>query len=161
MLAEKLLSKGGYDCDREIRTLELLKLRFGEVNLLNCEARLSPHARATSSDRFRIAPCVSACSLMAETFQVQDFCWQLSKHWTTLTMVEDFLTEDLGGWASKRCCAVQIMLKDMADSKRIDSNIHNIAPQAMSPLRRARRAVRVDDLSATIISSLFWPPHQV
>ena len=39
MLAEKLLSKGDYDCDREIRTLELLKLRFGELNLLNCEAR--------------------------------------------------------------------------------------------------------------------------
>ncbi|CAK0784759.1 hypothetical protein CVIRNUC_007963 [Coccomyxa viridis] len=90
MLAEKLLSKGDYDCDREIRTLELLKLRFGELNLLNCE----------------------------------------------------------------------IMLKDMADSKRVDANIHNIAPQAMSPLRRARRAVRVDALSATIISSLFWPPHQ-
>ena len=53
------------------------------------------------------------------------------------------------------------MLKDMADSKRVDANIHNIAPQAMSPLRRARRAVRVDALSATIISSLFWPPHQV
>ena len=57
--------------------------------------------------------------------------------------------------------AAQIMLKDMADSKRIDANVHNIAPQAMSPLRRARRAVRVDSLSATIISSLFWPPHQV
>ena len=53
------------------------------------------------------------------------------------------------------------MLKDMADSKRIDANVHNIAPQAMSPLRRARRAVRVDALSATIVSSLFWPPHQV
>ena len=39
MLAEKLLAKGDYDCDKEIRTLELLKIRFGENNLLNCEAR--------------------------------------------------------------------------------------------------------------------------
>ena len=44
MLAEKLLAKGDYDCDKEIRTLELLKIRFGEANLLNCEASplLSP-----------------------------------------------------------------------------------------------------------------------
>ena len=38
MLAEKLLAKDDYDCDREIRTLELLKIRFGDSNLLNCEA---------------------------------------------------------------------------------------------------------------------------
>jgi anaphase-promoting complex subunit 2 len=38
MLGEKLFTKGDYDCDKEIRTLELLKLRFGEANLLNCEA---------------------------------------------------------------------------------------------------------------------------
>ena len=39
MLAERLLAKSDYDCDKEIRTLELLKIRFGENNLLNCEAR--------------------------------------------------------------------------------------------------------------------------
>ena len=27
MLAERLLAKGGYDCEREVRTLELLKIR--------------------------------------------------------------------------------------------------------------------------------------
>ena len=37
MLADKLLSKTDYNCDREIRTLELLKLRFGDANLHNCE----------------------------------------------------------------------------------------------------------------------------
>lgn len=40
MLADKLLAKPDYDCDREIRTLELLKLRFGEGNLHNCEVGL-------------------------------------------------------------------------------------------------------------------------
>ena len=29
MLAERLLAKGEYDCEREIRTLELLKIRWG------------------------------------------------------------------------------------------------------------------------------------
>lgn len=37
MLSDKLLSKTDYNCDREIRTLELLKLRFGDANLHNCE----------------------------------------------------------------------------------------------------------------------------
>ncbi len=39
MLSDKLLSKTDYNCDREIRTLELLKLRFGDANLHNCEVR--------------------------------------------------------------------------------------------------------------------------
>ncbi|KAI3433290.1 hypothetical protein D9Q98_003109 [Chlorella vulgaris] len=38
MLSDRLLSKGGeYDTDRELRTLELLKVRFGEGSLHNAE----------------------------------------------------------------------------------------------------------------------------
>lgn len=40
MLAEKLLTKTDYDTQREIRTLELLKLRFGDANLHSCEVML-------------------------------------------------------------------------------------------------------------------------
>ncbi|CAK9234248.1 unnamed protein product [Sphagnum troendelagicum] len=40
MLAEKLLNKSDYDTDRDIRTLELLKLRFGESNMHGCEIML-------------------------------------------------------------------------------------------------------------------------
>ena len=43
MLADKLLAKADYECSREVRTLELLKLRFGDANLHNCEARWPPH----------------------------------------------------------------------------------------------------------------------
>lgn len=39
MLADKLLAKIDYDCDRDIRTLELLKIRFGDSNMHNCEVR--------------------------------------------------------------------------------------------------------------------------
>ena len=61
MLAEKLLTKTDYDCEREIRTLELLKLRFGDANLHNCEVRLCcPRLVATNtqghSDTWR-NPC--------------------------------------------------------------------------------------------------------
>ncbi|KAK9820288.1 hypothetical protein WJX72_008627 [[Myrmecia] bisecta] len=44
MLADKLLAKTDYDCDREIRTLELLKLRFGDTNLHNCEVMIKDMA---------------------------------------------------------------------------------------------------------------------
>ncbi|KAK9907618.1 hypothetical protein WJX75_007065 [Coccomyxa subellipsoidea] len=87
LLADKLLAKTDYDCDREIRTLELLKLRFGEANLHNCE----------------------------------------------------------------------VMLKDVADSKRVNGNIRNMPRQAMSPLRRQHPEAPLTTTSATIISALFWP----
>lgn len=37
MMCERLLAKSDYMCEREIRTLELLKLRFGEGSLHACE----------------------------------------------------------------------------------------------------------------------------
>ncbi len=37
MLADKLLNNMDFDTDKEIRNLELLKLRFGEASLHNCE----------------------------------------------------------------------------------------------------------------------------
>lgn len=91
MLSDKLLSKTDYNCDREIRTLELLKLRFGDANLHNCE----------------------------------------------------------------------IMLKDIADSKRINSNIKALPTTVTSPVRGRRQdAASIAPLTSTVTSALFWPPHQ-
>ena len=56
---------------------------------------------------------------------------------------------------------LQVMLKDLADSKRVNANIKALPEQALSPLRRARRATDVAALDATVISALFWPPIQV
>ena len=44
MLAEKLLGKSNYDTEREMHALELLKLRFGETSLHNCEVMLKDFA---------------------------------------------------------------------------------------------------------------------
>lgn len=41
MLAEKLLNKTDYDIDSEIRTLELLKIHFGETSMQKCEIMLN------------------------------------------------------------------------------------------------------------------------
>uniref|UniRef100_A0A1D1ZE48 Anaphase-promoting complex subunit 2 n=1 Tax=Anthurium amnicola TaxID=1678845 RepID=A0A1D1ZE48_9ARAE len=41
MLAEKLLNKSEYDIDSEIRTLELLKIHFGESSMQRCEIMLN------------------------------------------------------------------------------------------------------------------------
>ncbi|PIN13292.1 Anaphase-promoting complex (APC), subunit 2 [Handroanthus impetiginosus] len=41
MLAEKLLNKSDYDIDSEIRTMELLKIHFGESSMQRCEIMLN------------------------------------------------------------------------------------------------------------------------
>jgi len=53
------------------------------------------------------------------------------------------------------------MLKDMADSKRINHNIHRLTPQAMPSPKRQRPQSHLDEFSATVVSSLFWPAHLV
>ncbi|CAJ1864646.1 unnamed protein product [Sphenostylis stenocarpa] len=91
MLAEKLLNKSDYDIDSEIRTLELLKIHFGESSLQKCE----------------------------------------------------------------------IMLNDLIGSKRTNSNIKatiNQPPQTSVKVEDS--AISMDVISATIISSNFWPPIQ-
>lgn len=40
LLADRILSQFNYDTEREIRYLELLKLRFGEAQLHYCEVML-------------------------------------------------------------------------------------------------------------------------
>lgn len=40
MLADRLLAKNDFECDRELRTLELLKVRFGESSLHTAEVML-------------------------------------------------------------------------------------------------------------------------
>jgi anaphase-promoting complex subunit 2 len=40
MLSNRLLSQFSYNTEREIRNLELLKLRFGEASLQQCEVML-------------------------------------------------------------------------------------------------------------------------
>ncbi|QCD98503.1 anaphase-promoting complex subunit 2 [Vigna unguiculata] len=91
MLAEKLLNKSDYDIDSEIRTLELLKIHFGESSLQKCE----------------------------------------------------------------------IMLNDLIGSKRTNSIIKatiNQLPQTSTEVGDS--AISMDVISATIISSNFWPPIQ-
>jgi hypothetical protein len=44
MLADRLMSKSDYDTDRELHTLELLKLRFGDTSLHDCEIMLKVKA---------------------------------------------------------------------------------------------------------------------
>lgn len=91
MLAEKLLNKSDYDIDSEIRTLELLKIQFGESSLQKCE----------------------------------------------------------------------IMLNDLIDSKRTNTNIKaTISQPSQTSSEMGDNPIPMDVVSATIISSNFWPPIQ-
>ncbi|KAL2333269.1 hypothetical protein Fmac_014482 [Flemingia macrophylla] len=88
MLAEKLLNKSDYDIDSEIRTLELLKIHFGESSLQKCE----------------------------------------------------------------------IMLNDLIGSKRTNSNIKaTINQPSQTSIEVGDDGTSMDVISATIISSNFWP----
>ena len=64
---DRLLSKQGYDCSREIRVLELLKLRFGEAPLHSCEVlhRLVLNLMASTRNRLWLALCVKLCAGLA------------------------------------------------------------------------------------------------
>ena len=53
------------------------------------------------------------------------------------------------------------MLKDIADSKRINSNIKALPTVVTSPVRGRRQdAASIGPLTSTVTSALFWPPHQ-
>lgn len=65
MLGDKLLTKRGYECDSEIRTLELLKLRFGDANLHPCEVRTGRCPGGVSIALLSSSVCSSCARLRA------------------------------------------------------------------------------------------------
>ncbi|KAG6547269.1 hypothetical protein Mapa_011205 [Marchantia paleacea] len=78
MLAEKLLNKSDYDTDRNIRTLELLKLRFGESNMHSCEImlkdvadskRINANIKASKSSNDPLVSQIRSSRLPASTSQ--------------------------------------------------------------------------------------------
>jgi hypothetical protein len=52
---------------------------------------------------------------------------------------------------------LQIMLKDMTDSKRVNANIHQMPPTVRSPVRGRARRADLTPLDALVLSALFWP----
>ena len=52
--------------------------------------------------------------------------------------------------------AAEVMLRDLADSKRINANVRALANSA-TPLKRHPDLVTFDSLGVTIVSELFWP----
>jgi anaphase-promoting complex subunit 2 len=63
LLAERLLARGGYDTERDVRTLELLKLRFGEGALHAAEVMLKDIADSKRTDgNVKAGPAGAACA---------------------------------------------------------------------------------------------------
>ena len=53
------------------------------------------------------------------------------------------------------------MLKDIADSKRINANIKALPTVVTSPVRGRRQdAASIQPLTSTVTSALFWQPQQ-
>ena len=66
---------------------------------------------------------------------------------------------------SQNCMDVQIMLKDLADSKRLNASIQQLPAAAGLPSRGRSQSApdglfknTTDSMTATILSELFWPP---
>lgn len=49
------------------------------------------------------------------------------------------------------------MLKDMADSKRLNASIQVLPPAAGTPGRARKRLPDISNMSASVLSGLFWP----
>ena len=81
MLAEKLLAKTDYDCEREVRTLELLKLRFGDANLHSCEVGpRRPVKRAGVSSPLPVALAPPTGLRAAGALLAARTSWRLNAH---------------------------------------------------------------------------------
>ena len=84
LLGDRLLSNYSFNMEKEIRNLELLKLRFGDSNLFSCEAMLkdiSESKRINSNileqlkqkgiskiESFEVAPTSLKCLILSEQF---------------------------------------------------------------------------------------------
>ncbi len=80
MLADKLLNSMDFDTEKEVRNLELLKLRFGENSMLNCEIMVKD---IEDSKRINANICNSTSDSTVEVTIVS------KQFWPTLAAGED------------------------------------------------------------------------
>ncbi|KAF3954659.1 hypothetical protein CMV_020024 [Castanea mollissima] len=92
MLAEKLLNKSDYDIDSEIRTLELLKIHFGESSMQKCD---------TSSNLMVLHP--SSHSMARLELQFEDRAVQFTVAPVHAAIIMQF--QDQTSWTSKNLAA--------------------------------------------------------
>ena len=116
MLADKLLANLDYNTDKEVHTLELLKLRFGEISMRNCEVMIKDmydskrtntniqstlEARRTTlrnNPRFRAAPNAPSKPVV-DVAMISHIFWptlqndQLKHHPRIQSELDEFSTE--------------------------------------------------------------------
>lgn len=148
MLAEKLLSKSDYDIDREIRTLELLKLRFGENSMHSCEIMLKDIA-----DSKRINSNIKANKSVASPMvRVQTPAFPGGSVAPVVpTVASSSRTADPG---SRLAAFVARARGVFLQAEQTPGGSSNTIGETRE------KGLSLDVLNATIISSLFWPPFQ-
>ena len=133
MLADRLAGKSDFDTQRERRTMELLKLRFGEANLHNADIMLGVCAQYVGREsREWRALTFSAHTPAAQPNAALRVCSSRRS------------LPDVGKCCNAGCDAV---LQDVAASKRINAFVHAAKPE-------------LGRFKTTIVSELFWPPLQ-
>lgn len=151
MLAEKLLNKSDYDIDHEIRTLELLKLRFGESSMHSCEIMLKDIADSKRINS-NIKASVSSTSSQSPMPRVQPhtpFAGSVAPV-APSTAPSSRITDP-----ASRIAAL------VARARGVFSQTEQAAGSSSTPTGdKGEKDLSLDILDATIISSLFWPPFQ-
>eukprot|EP00775_Hariotina_reticulata_P008508 gene8508-8690_t len=102
MLADRLLAKDEYDCEKEVRTLELLKIRFGDAGLHPCEVmlkdladskRLDANRRGSSGDvEYKRATSIDPSRIVS--FEDTDMSWRGDSG--TASTAEDRIVAEMG-----------------------------------------------------------------
>eukprot|EP00250_Pteridium_aquilinum_P008763 c18193_g1_i1 orf=359-3379(-) len=153
MLAEKLLSKSDYDIDREIRTLELLKLRFGENSMHSCEIMLKDIA-----DSKRINSNIKANTLATSPMvrpQPQAFPVSLAAPAAPAVAPSVTSTSRNADPGSRLAAFVARARGVFSQTEQTPGSPSNTNEET------TEKDLCLEALNATIISALFWPPFQV
>ncbi|KAI5060978.1 hypothetical protein GOP47_0023483, partial [Adiantum capillus-veneris] len=150
MLAEKLLSKSDYDIDREIRTLELLKLRFGENSMHSCEIMLKDIADSKRINS-NIKANTVATSPRANKMQLQAFLGSSAAQ-NTPSVTSISRTADPGSRLAAFVARARGVFSQSEQPPGSSSNANE---------EPVEKDLSLEAVNATIISSLFWPPFQV
>ncbi|KAJ7530253.1 hypothetical protein O6H91_15G086400 [Diphasiastrum complanatum] len=144
MLADKLMNKSDYDTDRDIRTLELLKLRFGENNMHGCEIMLKDVAdskRINSNIKASFAASMNSVPTITAATEPQ-YNARVETDVPALPMPDN---------------PAQQVFTSPGEVHALGR--HSEADPVLGEHGAEQLSLEVFD--ATIVSSLFWPPFQV
>ncbi|KAH7437518.1 hypothetical protein KP509_05G076000 [Ceratopteris richardii] len=174
MLAEKLLSKSDYEIDREIRTLELLKLRFGESSMHSCEImlkdmadskRINSNIKATTTTTSQRASKVMSQTSSGTSGEVnavnRTFTSRATDSGSRLAAFFVARARGVFSQADQTSGGFSTTTDGQSRKESFSQAIETSGRSSSAIEETADKELSLEAVNATIISALFWPPFQV